>query len=101
MIIEEKTFNDFAQKTLERLDELRTLLKAKNRLNGETLYDNQDLCLMLHLSKRSLQRYRSLGMLKYMHIGQKTFYTASDVQQFIKDHIVKGGKEDDDSCVET
>jgi hypothetical protein len=36
-----------------------------------------------------------------MHIGQKTFYTASDVQQFIKDHIVKGGKEDDDSCVET
>ena len=27
--------------------------------NGERLYDNQDLCLMLQVSKRSLQRYRT------------------------------------------
>ena len=32
-------------------------------LNGERLYDNQDLCMMLQVSKRTLQRYRSIGIL--------------------------------------
>ncbi|KAA6340193.1 hypothetical protein EZS27_011937 [termite gut metagenome] len=90
MDIQDNKFDDFTRKIIERLDELQALMKAKNRLNGENLYDNQDLCFMLKLSKRSLQRYRSLGMLRYMQIGQKTFYTESDVGQFIKEHIVKG-----------
>ena len=40
--------------------------------NGERLYDNQDLCLMLQVSKRSLQRYRTLGILPYLMLRQKT-----------------------------
>ena len=39
--------------------------------NGERLYDNQDLCLMLQVSKRSLQRYRTLGILPYLMLRQK------------------------------
>ena len=40
--------------------------------NGERLYDNQDLCMMLQVSKRSLQRYRSIGILPYLMLRQKT-----------------------------
>lgn len=39
--------------------------------NGERLYDNQDLCLMLQVSKRSLQRYRTLGILPYSCSGRR------------------------------
>jgi hypothetical protein len=70
-----------------KLDEILHLLKAKNRFNGETIYDNQDLCIMLKLSKRSLQRLRSLGILPYLQIGQKTFYMESDVMKYIQQQI--------------
>lgn len=65
------------------LEELRKLLKAKNRLNGEAILDNQDVCMMFKLAPRSLQRYRSSGELPYMRIGSKPFYYESEVRKFI------------------
>lgn len=87
MNIEETKFDDSIKLILEKLDNMNILMKAKNRLNGETIYDNQDLCVMLKLSKRSLQRLRSLGVLPYLQIGQKTFYLESDVMKYIQDQI--------------
>jgi len=89
MEIDEKKFDTVVLSVLGKLDEILSCVKARNILNGERLYDNQDLCLMLKLSKRSLQRYRSLGVLKYIQVGQKTLYYESDVKQFIKEHLTK------------
>jgi hypothetical protein len=89
MEIDEKKFDTAVLSVLGKLDEILSCVKARNILNGERLYDNQDLCLMLKLSKRSLQRYRSLGILKYIQVGQKTLYYESDVKQFIKEHLTK------------
>lgn len=73
---------------LEKLEyRVEKLLKRENILDGEILLDNQDLCFLLKVSKRSLQRYRSEKLLKYQLIGQKTYYFESDVQQFIKDNF--------------
>ena len=55
--------------------------------NGERLYDNQDLCMMLQVIKRSLQRYRSIGILPYLMLRQKTYYKESDVQKFLSEHL--------------
>lgn len=49
---------------------------------GELHLDNQDLCLMFHVSKRTLQRYRTDGLLPYTKRGQKIYYRASDVREF-------------------
>ena len=49
----------------------------------EKLLDNQDLCLNLHVSPRTLQRYRSEGLLPYIKRGQKIYYKASDVREFL------------------
>ncbi|PXV59454.1 helix-turn-helix protein [Dysgonomonas alginatilytica] len=87
MDIEDNKFEKSITMILELLGELRKLLKARNRLNGENIYDNQDLCMMLKISKRSLQRLRSLGALPYMQIGQKTFYLESDVLNYIQAQI--------------
>lgn len=64
-----------------------------NILNGERLYDNQDLCMMLQVSKRSLQRYRSIGILPYMMLRQKTYYKESDVERFLSEHLDEIQKE--------
>lgn len=87
MEINDDTFDDSIRQILKLLNELLKLMKAKNRLNGETIYDNQDLCVMLKLSKRSLQRLRSLGILPYLQIGQKTFYLESDILNYIQTQI--------------
>lgn len=96
MEIEEQKFDTTMCSVLGKLDEILSCVKARNILNGEKLYDNQDLCFMLKLSKRSLQRYRSLGVLKYIQIGQKTLYYESDVKNFVKDHLTKDNTGRDD-----
>lgn len=84
MEIADNIFDDGMKGLHKRLDEIFLLLKARNRLNGETILDNQDLCLLLNLSKRTLRRYRATGTLPYFQIGGKSFYYESDVQEFIR-----------------
>ena len=67
------------QKLMERLDrqdELLLAMKAEERQPALTesirLFDNQDLCMLLQISKRTLQRYRSVGALPYKTLGKKT-----------------------------
>lgn len=56
----------------------------KKDMDGEPLLENYDLCQMLNVSKRTLQRYRSSGDLPYQMIYHKTFYRQSDVLAFIE-----------------
>lgn len=84
MEINDSKFDKHMQHFNGRLDEILRLLKAKNRLNGETILDNQDLCMMFKLTTRSLQRYRSDGELPFIRIGGKAFYYESEVHKFIK-----------------
>ena len=70
------------QKLMERLDrqdELLLAMKAEGKQPTITesirLFDNQDLCMLLQISKRTLQRYRSVGALPYKTLGKKTYYS--------------------------
>jgi len=101
MFIEKEFLERWFKRIMERFDNIESMLKKppeketekveKERptYNGEILYDNYDLCVMLNVSKRSLQRYRSLGWLKYQCIDQKTYYLQSEVQRFISEHFAK------------
>jgi hypothetical protein len=99
MFIEKKFMETWFRKIMERFDGLENRLPAKfpekkerQTLNGETLLDNTDLCLTLNVSKRTLQRYRSLGWLPYRQIDQKTYYLKSEVEKFIADRFEKRKK---------
>lgn len=45
--------------------------------------DNQDVCKILNISKRTLQTYRDNGTLPFSQINHKMFYRAEDVEQVI------------------
>ncbi len=71
-------------KQMTRLEEkLDRFLRTKDCLNGDTLMDNGDLCQLLGITKRTLQRYRQLKLIKYYLIEGKTFYKSSEVLDFI------------------
>ena len=87
-------FEGWMQKILDRLDrqdELLLAIKAQERQpslsEGIRLFDNQDLCLLLQISKRTLQRYRSEGALSYKTLGKKTYYSEADVLDFLSKHV--------------
>ncbi|MDL2257102.1 helix-turn-helix domain-containing protein [Bacteroidales bacterium OttesenSCG-928-I14] len=83
-------------KRFDRLDgNLQDLSGRYNFLDGERLLDNQDLCQLLHVSKRTLQRYRSSGELLYETIYHKTYYRESDVEAFIEKNFSKGKKDEE------
>lgn len=92
MILETETFERWMHEIIARLDRQEHLLqslkgtgiKEAMYVDGERLLDNQDLCQLLQTSKQSLQRYRSSGMLRYRKLRHKTYYTESDVQEFLK-----------------
>lgn len=91
MYIDKREFEIYMERILERIEflsrKLDKLLNSSNRLGSEELLDNQDLCLLLKVSKRTLQRYRASGNLPFKRIGQKTFYLESDVHQFLRHHF--------------
>jgi hypothetical protein len=94
MFIEKEYLESWMQRIMQRFDSLENRFEKppeieRPTLNGEILYDNQDLCLMLNVSKRTLQRYRSLKWLPAHHINQKTFYLQSEVETFITEYFEK------------
>lgn len=45
--------------------------------------DNQDVCLRLNISPRTLQSYRDSGKIGFSRINHKIYYTLSDVEKFL------------------
>ena len=89
MYISKDDFEAWMERIMYRFDKqdktLDKMSKHRNMLEGEVLFDNQDLCQLLHISKRTLQRYRSTGDLPFHKVHQKTYYKESDVHMFIRE----------------
>ena len=56
--------------------------QSRDKSLGEWL-DNQDVCQILNISKRTLQTYRDNGTLPYTRIGDKMYYKAGDVERIL------------------
>ena len=86
--LDKETFEAYMERLLEQVEKVvgaldKKIKKPQNYLNGERLYDNQDVCLLLNISKRTLQRYRDNG-LKYYTILHKTYFREKDLHEFIR-----------------
>ena len=72
---------------MERFDRIDRALERMNKLkdclDGDTLLDNYDLCQLLGITKRTLARYRQKKLVTYYMIDGRTYYKASEVQEFL------------------
>ncbi len=50
----------------------------------EKWLDNQEVCLMLGITKRSLQTYKDKGLLPYSRLNRKNYFKLSDVQALLQ-----------------
>ena len=73
---------------MERFDKIEKMLerqtKMKECLDGDTLLDNYDLSKLLGVTHRTLARYRQKKLIRYYMIDGRTYYKASEINDFLK-----------------
>ena len=76
------------QQIMDKLDsmdrKLDRMTNVKEAMDGDKLLDNHDLCMLLGVTKRTLQRYRQLKKIIFYRIDGKTYYKASEIQEFLQ-----------------
>lgn len=78
--IDAKTF----EAMLSKFENFATRMEHLCRLYGEReseWMDNQDVCMLLNISPRTLQTLRDNGTLAYSQINHKTYYKPQDVEK--------------------
>jgi len=72
----------------EQIKEIKVLIHLLKQSRAEVLkdtwVDNQDVLQMLHISKRTLQTFRSNGTLPYSKVSGKFYYKVSDIEELFK-----------------
>ena len=84
--------NEF-QQIMDKLEQIEAMLEKlttkKDSLKTEELMDNYDMCVLLGITKRTLQRYRQKGVVPYYMMKGKPYYKPAEVQECLK-RILKG-----------
>ena len=82
-----ETFHMMLHQIMERFNRIEDRLNRMNRqasaLDGDRLLDNQDMCEMLGITKRTLARYRQKKLVTYYMIDGRTYYKASEIEAFL------------------
>lgn len=84
--IEGSTFNLVEERLDNFFRKVETLcadIKQKDKW-----LDNQDVCEILQISKRTLQYYRDSGKLSFSQIGGKCYYKASDMSKLVQKSVI-------------
>lgn len=55
----------------------------------ETWLDNHDVMKRMHISGRTLQKWRSEKLLPYSRIGKKIYYKESDLLKLLEQNMVR------------
>ena len=82
--IDKKAFDEMCNHFSEFEDRVNRLCATRKDLALNSWMDNQDVCEVLRISKRTLQVYREKGLIPFARIKHKIFYKPEDIQRFIE-----------------
>ena len=82
------------QQILSKLDAINSRLNNQKDSNAicEVWLDNQDVCELLHISKRTLQHYRQSRMISFAQVGAKIYYKKKDILDFLESNYMHNKK---------
>jgi excisionase family DNA binding protein len=87
IVIESKAF----QQIINQIAEIKDILTFgySSALISQNYFSTEDLCRMLKISSRTMQRYRDKGLISFTQIGSKIFIKASDLDAFMEKYKIK------------
>lgn len=71
------------EKVVRELDKLET--PTRRTFNGQRFLTDSELSEILKISRRTLQEYRSAGIIPYYMICGKVLYKESEIQKLLED----------------
>lgn len=79
------------RKVMQELTDIKIALGTNKNQQplSERWLDIADVCIQLHISKRTLQSYRDNKVLPYSQIGGKIYFKASDIEELLNKHYIK------------
>ncbi len=83
----------------EVIEQQQMIMQLRNRIeeilknyrpvmNGEIYLSGEDVCSLLHISKRTLQQYRDDNIVPFIQIGGKIIYKESDILNVLEQNYV-------------
>jgi len=72
----------------ETLDCIGEALKNRTpHLNGEKFLTNKEVCQILNVSTRTLQEWKSKGVIPYIQLRGKILYWQSDINKMLENNF--------------
>jgi len=68
----------------EIIDKIEILSKKENP--KAPIYNNKEICKILHTSSRTLQKWRDTGLIGFSQIDGTILYSQNDIEQFLLKH---------------
>ena len=89
--------SDAFQQLMSRLESLENYFKhiARQQPMSDVWLDIEETCKLLKVSKRTLQSYRDEGILSFSQVGGKIYFSASVLEEHLKNHTRKAFKKID------
>ena len=81
--IDENAYNELIFRIEMFAEKVKLLCERFGEKRLKEWFDNQDVCLMLNISPRTLQTLRTNGTLPYTQVNRKIFYKQEDVEGLI------------------
>lgn len=72
---------------------IEKIAKSRTPLMGECYLTDRELSERLKVSRRTLQEWRTQGMIAYIMLGGKTIYRESDIQALLTNHYRKAWRD--------
>jgi len=86
--IEKETFDLFINQIESLSDQVSNLCAGQTSNSPDNWLDNQNVCMMLNISLRTLQTYRDTGKIAFSQINHKIYYKTEDVEKMLKENTV-------------
>jgi hypothetical protein len=84
-----KEINTFIASLDEMLGCIQTLIEYRNpHPDGEKYLTNRDVCRMLQVSPRTLQKWRNEKIIPFSHLRGKIIYRESDIVAWLSTMVV-------------
>ncbi len=82
--IDKETFEDMVIRFQNFKDRITSLCNKHKSKDINDWLDNQDVCLLLNISPRTLQSYRDMRKIGFSQINHKIYYKVSDIEKLLQ-----------------
>lgn len=86
--IDKNTFDEIKSRLQNFRQKVNALCKNKRNKKLDEWLDNQDVCLRLNISPRTLQTLRDTRRIGFSKINHKIYYKTKDVEKFLQSNQI-------------